>query len=150
MRGGIALSFDIAGPNRSTHDGLLAQWESVLLIITLVRLSCESSQPHQCAYRQHGILLQTKPNLKRIYGAIQVMTNGRFLSVKHRVSVQLYESRMFIAYFAAPPLHAAVSCLLGVATVPLYKSFTWGEYKQAAYTRRLGGARLNLFTSPPP
>ncbi|KAG6431338.1 hypothetical protein SASPL_109417 [Salvia splendens] len=77
---------------------------------------------------------------------LQVMTNGRFVSVKHRVAVQPYESRMSIAYFAAPPLHATVSCLPGVAaTAPIYRSFSWGEYKQAAYMRRLGDTRLNLF-----
>ncbi|KAH6808575.1 gibberellin 2-oxidase 4 [Perilla frutescens var. frutescens] len=82
---------------------------------------------------------------------LQVMTNGRFLSVRHRVAVQSYKSRMSTAYFAAPPLHATISCLPGVATAekpPLFRSFSWGEYKQAAYTCRLGESRLNLFTLP--
>lgn len=78
------------------------------------------------------------------------MTNGRFVSVRHRVAIQSYESRISIAYFAAPPLHATVSSLLPTPTPPLFRSFTWGEYKGAAYTRRLGDTRLNLFTLPPP
>ncbi|XP_057809771.1 gibberellin 2-beta-dioxygenase 4-like [Salvia miltiorrhiza] len=78
---------------------------------------------------------------------LQVMTNGRFVSVKHRVAVQAYESRMSIAYFVAPALHATVSCLPGLG-LPLYRSFTWGEYKQAVYTGRLADTRLNLFALP--
>nr|UOF76526.1 gibberellin 2beta-dioxygenase [Isodon rubescens] len=80
---------------------------------------------------------------------LQVMTNGRFMSVRHRVAVQSYKSRMSMAYFAAPPLHATIGCLPGLATAEkpaLFRSFSWGEYKEAAFTRRLGDSRLNLFT----
>ncbi|KAG8370570.1 hypothetical protein BUALT_Bualt14G0130800 [Buddleja alternifolia] len=80
---------------------------------------------------------------------LQVMTNGRFLSVRHRAVVNSYKSRTSMAYFAAPPLHATISCLPGLAAPPqkppMYRSFTWGEYKKAAYSRRLGDNRLNLF-----
>ncbi|KAI3469247.1 hypothetical protein Pfo_025910 [Paulownia fortunei] len=79
---------------------------------------------------------------------LQVMTNGRFLSVRHRAVVNSYKSRMSMAYFAAPPLHATINCLPGLATPqkpPLYRSFTWAEYKKATYARRLGDSRLNLF-----
>ncbi|EPS69325.1 hypothetical protein M569_05440, partial [Genlisea aurea] len=80
--------------------------------------------------------------------ALQVMTNGRFKSVRHRAVVNSYKSRMSIAYFAAPPLDATVGCLPGVVK-PIYRSFSWGEYKKAAYSSRLGDSRLNLFKLQP-
>ncbi|CAA0829430.1 Gibberellin 2-beta-dioxygenase 4 [Striga hermonthica] len=80
---------------------------------------------------------------------LQIMTNGRLRSVKHRAVVDSYGSRMSMAYFAAPPLDAKISCIsLGPnepQKPPLYKSFTWAEYKKAAYNLRLGDSRLNLF-----
>ncbi|XP_073049145.1 gibberellin 2-beta-dioxygenase 2 [Primulina eburnea] len=79
---------------------------------------------------------------------LQVMTNGRFLSVRHRAMVNSFETRMSMAYFAAPSMDTTICCLPELATPQkpsLYKTFTWGEYKKAAYTRRLGDSRLNLF-----
>lgn len=76
------------------------------------------------------------------------MTNGRFLSVRHRAVVNSFESRMSMAYFAAPSMDTTICCLpeLAIPQKPLlYKTFTWGEYKKAAYARRLGDSRLNLF-----
>ncbi|KAK4478353.1 hypothetical protein RD792_017643 [Penstemon davidsonii] len=83
---------------------------------------------------------------------LQIMTNGRFLSVRHRAMVNSYKSRTSMAYFAAPPLQETISCLPGLATLdnpPLYRSFTWAEYKKATYMKRLGCSRLNLFKLQP-
>ncbi|CAI9771121.1 unnamed protein product [Fraxinus pennsylvanica] len=83
---------------------------------------------------------------------LQVMTNGRFLSVRHRAMVNSYKSRMSMAYFSAPPLDATISCLPVLLTPqkpPLYRSFTWAEYKKAIYSLRLGDNRLNLFKARP-
>ncbi|KAH6771619.1 gibberellin 2-oxidase 4 [Perilla frutescens var. frutescens] len=82
---------------------------------------------------------------------LQAMTNGRFVSVKHRAVVDSLSSRTSIVYFAAPPLHATISCLhnpRGSNLNPhprLYRSFSWAEYKKTAYTMRLEDSRLNLF-----
>ncbi|KAL3626636.1 hypothetical protein CASFOL_030185 [Castilleja foliolosa] len=79
---------------------------------------------------------------------LQVMTNGRFMSVRHRAVVNSFNPRMSMAYFAGPPLNAPICCLPGLATLqkpPIYRAFTWGEYKKATYARRLGDTRLNLF-----
>ncbi|XP_057806113.1 LOW QUALITY PROTEIN: gibberellin 2-beta-dioxygenase 2-like [Salvia miltiorrhiza] len=73
---------------------------------------------------------------------LQAMTNGRFVSVKHRAVVNSIKSRMSIVYFAAPPLHATITC---IASNPTYRSFSWGEYKKVVYTGRLNDCRLNLF-----
>ncbi|CAL5412981.1 unnamed protein product [Camellia sinensis] len=79
---------------------------------------------------------------------LQAMTNGRFVSVRHRVMTNPYKSRMSMAYFGAPPLHATIAAIPELVTQcrpSLYWPFTWSEYKKSAYSLRLGESRLNLF-----
>ncbi|XP_019163441.1 PREDICTED: gibberellin 2-beta-dioxygenase 2 [Ipomoea nil] len=84
--------------------------------------------------------------------AFQALTNGRFRSVRHRVvgscSLSL-QPRTSMMYFGAPALNEAISPLLlsPPHTHLLYKSFTWGEYKQAVYSLRLANNRLSLFNN---
>ncbi|KAF4347408.1 gibberellin 2-beta-dioxygenase 2 [Cannabis sativa] len=85
---------------------------------------------------------------------LQALTNGRFLSVRHRALVtnnnNNNKTRMSMAYFAAPPLNAWVSAPKEVVTHEkprLYRPFTWAEYKRTTYSLRLGDSRLNLFKS---
>ncbi|CAK9136435.1 unnamed protein product [Ilex paraguariensis] len=79
---------------------------------------------------------------------LQAMTNGRFLSVRHRAMVNSNKCRMSMAYFGAPPLHASITCppeLIAPTRPQRYRPFTWAEYKKAMYSLRLGDSRLNLF-----
>lgn len=78
---------------------------------------------------------------------LQVMTNGRFKSVRHRVLADGLKSRVSMIYFGGPPLSEKIAPLpsLMVGEESLYKEFTWFEYKKSAYKSRLADNRLGLF-----
>ncbi|KAK7331369.1 hypothetical protein VNO77_25592 [Canavalia gladiata] len=79
---------------------------------------------------------------------LQVMTNGRFKSVKHRVLADTSKSRLSMIYFGGPALSekiAPLPSLMSKGEESLYKEFTWCEYKKAAYTSRLADNRLHPF-----
>ncbi|KAL9227660.1 hypothetical protein vseg_003323 [Gypsophila vaccaria] len=105
----------------------------------------------------HGLWLPVQPDPSAFYvmvgDALQVLTNGRLRSVKHRAMANKSGSkgRMSIMYFGAPPLNAVISPLkemVSSMTPSLYMPFTWGEYKRAMRTSRLSDCRLNLFKRP--
>lgn len=84
---------------------------------------------------------------------LKAMTNGRFLSVRHRAMANSNQARMSMAYFCAPPLHVNVCAppeLLTPERPSVYRTFTWAELKNASYSLRLGDSRLNLFKSTKP
>lgn len=64
------------------------------------------------------------------------------------MAVKSSKARMSMIYFGAPSLNALVSPLpqmLSPLRPSLYKSFTWTEFKKAAYSLRLGDRRLDFF-----
>ncbi|XP_031129757.1 gibberellin 2-beta-dioxygenase-like [Ipomoea triloba] len=80
--------------------------------------------------------------------SLQVMTNGRFRSVKHRVLADSLKARVSMIYFGGPPLSAkiaALSSLMEEGEESLYNEFTWHEYKKSAYKTKLADNRLSLF-----
>ncbi|KAF3508029.1 hypothetical protein F2Q69_00001694 [Brassica cretica] len=80
--------------------------------------------------------------------SLQVLTNGRFKSVKHTVSANSRKSRVFMIYFAGPSLTqriAPLTCLIDNEDESLYEEFTWSEYKNSAYNSRLSDNRLQPF-----
>ncbi|XP_043708592.1 gibberellin 2-beta-dioxygenase 2-like [Telopea speciosissima] len=86
---------------------------------------------------------------------LQVLTNGRFVSVRHRAmtSSSTRKSRMSMVYFGTPSLHAWISPLpetITAETPSLYRPFTWAEFKKAAYSLRLGDSRVDLFRTHNP
>ncbi|XP_068318368.1 gibberellin 2-beta-dioxygenase-like [Pyrus communis] len=84
---------------------------------------------------------------------LQVMTNGRFKSVKHRVLADTISSRISMIYFGGPPLSekiAPLPSLMAEEEESLYMEFTWSEYKKSAYRSRLADYRLGLFEKSAP
>ncbi|XP_065864459.1 gibberellin 2-beta-dioxygenase 1-like [Euphorbia lathyris] len=80
--------------------------------------------------------------------SLQVMTNGRFKSVRHRVVANSVKSRVSMIYFGGPPLSEKIAPLMkGEQGESLYREFTWFEYKKSAFNSRLADNRLRLFQS---
>ncbi|KAK8953890.1 Gibberellin 2-beta-dioxygenase 2 [Platanthera zijinensis] len=82
--------------------------------------------------------------------ALQAMTNGRFVSVRHRAIVTAQRSRLSMIFFATPSLQTRISPLSEMVTIenPLrYRPYTWAEYKKMMYSLRLASNRLELFQS---
>lgn len=80
--------------------------------------------------------------------SLQVMTNGKFKSVKHRVVANSKKSRMSMIYFGGPPLSekiAPMASLLEREEDSLYKELTWFEYKNIAFNSSLSHNRLSVF-----
>ncbi|KAL5097057.1 hypothetical protein RYX36_001384 [Vicia faba] len=79
---------------------------------------------------------------------LQVLTNGRFKSVKHRVLSDTTKSRLSMIYFGGPALSekiVPIASLLLKKEESLYKEFTWCEYKKAMYNSKLADYRLGPF-----
>lgn len=80
---------------------------------------------------------------------LQVLTNGRFRSVKHRVVVNSERPRMSMIFFGGPPPGerlAPLRELLGDdGGRSRYREFTWKEYKSTGCRGRLAEDRLCLF-----
>ncbi|CAA3022990.1 gibberellin 2-beta-dioxygenase 2-like [Olea europaea subsp. europaea] len=80
----------------------------------------------------------------------QVLTNGRFESVKHRVVANAIKPRLSMMPFAAPSLDAKISPVPQIVSLQnraFYRSFSWREHKTSIYSLRLVDHRLDLFTN---
>ncbi|KAE8795322.1 GA2ox-D10 [Hordeum vulgare] len=80
--------------------------------------------------------------------ALQVLTNGRFRSVRHRVMVNNIQPRVSVIFFGGPPPRetlAPLPQLVGEGGRSRYKEFTWCEYKASAYGTKLAANRLCHF-----
>ncbi|ESW21320.1 hypothetical protein PHAVU_005G061200 [Phaseolus vulgaris] len=79
--------------------------------------------------------------------SLQVMTNGRFRSVRHRVLANGFKSRLSMIYFGGPPLSEKIAPLPSLikGNQSLYNEFTWFEYKNSTYGSKLADNRLGHF-----
>ncbi|CAH1444620.1 unnamed protein product [Lactuca virosa] len=76
--------------------------------------------------------------------SLQVMTNGRFKSVKHRVVANSLKSRMSMIYFGGPPLSekiAPLPSLMEREEASLYKEFTCTQMNKI-WTKKSGSTSL--------
>ncbi|CAD6240383.1 unnamed protein product [Miscanthus lutarioriparius] len=79
---------------------------------------------------------------------LQVLTNGRFRSVRHRVVVNSEKSRVSMVFFGGPPPGerlAPLPQLLGDGGRSRYRAFTWSEFKTSGCRTRLAEDRLSRF-----
>ncbi|XP_042419206.1 gibberellin 2-beta-dioxygenase 1-like [Zingiber officinale] len=80
--------------------------------------------------------------------SLQVLTNGRFRSVRHRVLTKGLKSRVSMIYFGGPPPGerlAPLPLLVAEGEQSQYREFTWHEYKSCAYKTVLADSRLDQF-----
>ncbi|CAL9105741.1 unnamed protein product [Musa textilis] len=80
--------------------------------------------------------------------SLQVLTNGRFRSVRHRVLANGSKSRVSMVYFGGPPSGerlAPLPLLMAEGEQSLYREFTWCEYKRCACRTMLADNRLGQF-----
>ncbi|KAG6481297.1 gibberellin 2-beta-dioxygenase-like [Zingiber officinale] len=97
-----------------------------------------------------SVLPDTESFFINVGDSLQVLTNGRFRSVRHRVVANGYKSRVSMVYFGGPPSRerlAPLPLLMGEGEQSLYREFTWCEYKRCAYRSRLADNRLEQFES---
>ncbi|KAK7291730.1 hypothetical protein RIF29_07105 [Crotalaria pallida] len=101
---------------------------------------------------EHGVWIPVAPDPSafcvNVGDVLEVMTNGRFVSVRHRAMTNSLKARMSMVYFGAPPLHACIVAPPVMVTPQrpsLFIPFTWADYKKATYSLRLGDSRMNLF-----
>nr|ACG40154.1 gibberellin 2-beta-dioxygenase [Zea mays] len=79
---------------------------------------------------------------------LQVLTNGRFRSVRHRVVVNSEKSRVSMVFFGGPPPGERLGPLpqlLGDGGRSRYRDFTWSEFKTSGCRTRLAEDRLSRF-----
>ncbi|KAJ1418678.1 Oxoglutarate/iron-dependent dioxygenase [Sesbania bispinosa] len=103
---------------------------------------------------QDGVWIPVNPDPSafcvNVGDVLEVMTNGRFVSVRHRAMTNSIKCRMSMAYFGAPPLNATIvapSVMVTPERPSLFRPFTWADYKKATYSLRLGDSRIQLFTN---
>ncbi|CAN6359173.1 unnamed protein product [Urochloa humidicola] len=120
-------------------------------IISVLRSNCTAGL--QIKFRD-GTWVPVPPDPESFFvnvgDSLQVLTNGRFRSVNHRVVAPAEGdgSRLSVIYFggtARSQRIAPLPQLMRDGEQSLYREFTWGEYKDAAYKTRLADHRLGPF-----
>ncbi|KAL4590716.1 hypothetical protein LXL04_003657 [Taraxacum kok-saghyz] len=135
----------------SFHRGTLGFGEhSDPQIITLLR---SNGVPGLQISLRNGLWLPVSPDphafCVNIGDILQAMTNGRFVSVRHRAMANSlrHQSRLSMVFFGAPSPETTITCppQLLKQNKPIYRTFTWAEYKSHTYAHRLGETRLDHF-----
>lgn len=96
--------------------------------------------------RWHGAWIPVKPRrdalLVNVGDLLEIMTNGKYKSIEHRVTVDAHKERLSISAFHVPNLDGVVSPVLGVTEEKvLYKTTKVEEYSRLYMSNKLDGKR---------
>lgn len=74
---------------------------------------------------------------------VQIMSNGRYKSVEHRVTINPHSERLSVSAFHNPKLDGIVSPVVGPATnqTVLYKTVSVKEYMKHHMSNKLDGKK---------
>lgn len=139
----VLRSNDTAGLEISLRDG---SWVSVLPDQESFFINVGDSLQVTKTYTAFNLLVDEED--EGLHAMFQVLTNGRFRSVRHRVLTNGWKSRVSMIYFGGPPLGERLAPLPEVMAEgerSQYREFTWCEYKSCAFKMLLGENRLDLF-----
>ncbi|CAL5094031.1 unnamed protein product [Urochloa decumbens] len=96
--------------------------------------------------RRHGAWIPVKPHpnalLVNVGDLLEIMTNGRYKSIEHRVTINAQMERLSISAFHNPKFDGVVSPVLGSTTEKvLYKTVSVGDYIKYQLSNKLDGKK---------
>lgn len=96
--------------------------------------------------RRQGAWIPVKPHdealLVNVGDFLEIMTNGKYKSIEHRVTINAYKERLSISAFHIPKYDGIVSPVLGVTEEKvLYKTVRVEEYAKLYFSSELDGKK---------
>ncbi|KAL6642457.1 hypothetical protein ACP70R_020638 [Stipagrostis hirtigluma subsp. patula] len=96
--------------------------------------------------RRHGAWIPVKPRpealLVNVGDLLEIMTNGRYKSIEHRVTINAHKERISISAFNNPKFDGVVSPIAGSTTEKLlYKTVSVEEYFKHHMSNKLDGKK---------
>ncbi|XP_037481108.1 2-oxoglutarate-dependent dioxygenase 11-like [Triticum urartu] len=94
--------------------------------------------------RRHGAWIPVKPHcdalLVNVGDLLEIMTNGKYKSIEHRVTINAHKERLSISAFQIPNYDGIISPILETAEEKiLYKTMKVGEYLRLYFSNKLEG-----------
>ncbi|CAN6180390.1 unnamed protein product [Urochloa humidicola] len=96
--------------------------------------------------RRHDAWIPVKPNpnalLVNVGDFLEIMSNGKYKSIEHRVTINTNQERLTLSAFHVPSLDGVVSPVMGSAEEKtLYKTVGVEEYSKLYMSNKLDGKR---------
>ncbi|KAF8666539.1 hypothetical protein HU200_053660 [Digitaria exilis] len=95
--------------------------------------------------RRHGAWIPVNPQPKSLLvnvgDFLEIMTNGKYKSIEHRVTINSHMERLSISAFNNPKIDGVVSPVLGSNEKTLYKTVGVADYLKHNLSNKLDGKR---------
>ncbi|XP_039797474.1 2-oxoglutarate-dependent dioxygenase 11-like [Panicum virgatum] len=96
--------------------------------------------------KRHNAWIPVKPNpnalLVNVGDFLEIMSNGKYKSIEHRVTINTNQERLTLSAFHVPSLDGVVSPVTDIAEErPLYKAVGVEEYSKLYMSNKLDGKR---------